>query len=127
MASPIPYQRPQMLELLTHPSKTVRFIATLYRDSHVSLVSKLLFVIPLLLLFAALLVPDTLFEGVVSAVLPVVGPIMGIPADAALDWVTIGVVGFGLLHVFPAVILDEHYRRIFHRKPLAISPISPSR
>lgn len=114
MASPHTLQRPHVMELLMHPSKTVRLIAALHRDPHVSLVRKLLFVIPLLLLFAALLIPDTVFGGLISVVLPVVGPVLGIPADAALDWITIGVVGFALLHVFPSSILDAHYRRIFH-------------
>jgi hypothetical protein len=122
MALPVAHRRPQALELLTHPGKTVRLITALFRDPHVSLIRKLLFVLPLLLLFVALLVPDTLIGGLVSAVVPVVGPLVGIPGDAALDWIALGVAGIGLLHLFPTMILNGQYQRIFHSKRAVALP-----
>jgi hypothetical protein len=121
MTLPHPYQRPQTLELIAHPGKTIRLTAGLLRHPHVSLFRKLAFSLLLLLLFIALLVPDTLIGGLVSAVVPVIGPVVGISGDATLDWLTLGVVSIGLLHLFPPVIRDEQYQRIFHSNHLVDS------
>jgi hypothetical protein len=126
MARPLPPQRPQALELITHPVKTMRLTAALLRDPQVSLPRRLLFSLPLLLLFVALLVPDTLIGGLISAAIPVVGPIVGIPGDAALDWLALGVAGVSLLHLFPSVILDEQYHRIFHSKRAVVVATPPA-
>ncbi len=108
-------ERPGVFEMLTHFGRTLRLAGALLRDGRVSFLRKLVFIVPLLAVLVALLAPETAIAGVMSAILPVVGPAVDIPADAALDWISLGLLGFGLMRVFPLAILDEHYQRIFHQ------------
>jgi hypothetical protein len=65
-------------------------------------------------LVGALLVPDGLIAVVVSTLLPLVGPVVALPADATVDWLLIGAVAYALLGLFPAHIVHEHHARIYH-------------
>jgi len=84
-------------------------------DGHVSFVRKIVFIVPLLVAVVALLAPETAIAAFVSTILPVVGPAVDLPADAAIDWISLGIIGFAMLRVFPLPILNEHYQRIFHQ------------
>jgi len=84
-------------------------------DRRVPLWSKLLFVSAIAGLLALLLFPDVLDEVVLSAILPLVGTLLGLPLDAGFDWLAFALALVSLLHVFPAPLVAEHYGRIFHR------------
>ena len=100
------------LSLLLHIRKTALLINAVLHDARVHWLSKSLFLGTLSALVIALLGGDAVGE-MVSNVLPVIGPVLGLPADAGLDWVVFSVAAFNLLKLFPADIVGEHYDRLF--------------
>ena len=110
-----PQTRPNPFQLLFHVGKTARLAGALLVDRRVTIYRKLLFIGSLLILGLALLAPDTIGLLLSDFVLPLVGPIIDIPADVALDWVAIAVAAYNLLRVFPEEIVTEHYNRLFSK------------
>jgi hypothetical protein len=106
---------PSLPEMLAHPIRSLAFVGALLRDRRVHPARKLVFVVPLVVLVAALLAPESLLGAAAGVLLPLLGVVLSVPIDAALDWVVAGLIGYGLLRVFPAEILREHHQRIFHR------------
>jgi hypothetical protein len=97
-----------------HPVHTVRFMQALGRDPRISWVRKLLYLGPLLLLLVAVLLPEGIIAVAIAALVPLVGPLVNLPADAALDWVLLGLAAYALLRVFPEHIVREHHAQLFH-------------
>jgi hypothetical protein len=106
--------RPHPWEMLQHPVKTVRFLDALRRDPRVSGVRKLLYIGPLLILVIALLLPEGVVAAGVALLVPLVGPLVNLPADAVLDWFVFGLAAYALLGVLPKRIVAEHHARLFH-------------
>jgi hypothetical protein len=106
---------PHVSELLLHPVKALRFVGGLLTDRRVSVVRKLLFVVPVLGLLIALILPESLVAVLAGTVLPVVGALLSLPIGATLDWTILAAVALLLLHVFPARIVREYHARLFHR------------
>jgi hypothetical protein len=106
--------RPHPWELVLHPAHTVRFIQALGRDPRISWVRKVLYLAPLLLLLVAVLLPEGIIAAAVAALVPLVGPLVNLPADAALDWVLLGLAAYALLGIFPEQIMREHHAQLFH-------------
>src|SRR5260370_23828315 len=79
--------RPHPWELVLHPIKAAHFIAALAGDPRISGLRKLLYIGPLLILLIGVLLPEGIVAGAVSVVLPRVGRLRDLRADAALDWV----------------------------------------
>lgn len=102
------------MEMAWHPFKTARFVNALRRDPRVSLLRKLLYLAPLLILLVALLLPEGVVAAGVALLVPFVGPLVNLPADAALDWVAFGLAAYALLGVLPKSIVAEHHARLFH-------------
>lgn len=100
------------LSLLLHVRKTALLINAVLHDARVHWLPKSLFLGTLSALVIALLGGDVVSE-FVSNVFPVIGPVLGLPADAGLDWVAFSVAAFNLLKLFPADIVGEHYDRLF--------------
>lgn len=100
------------LSLLLHIRKTALLINAVLHDARVHWVPKSLFLGTLTALVIALLGGDAVGE-MVSNIFPVIGPVLGLPADAGLDWVAFSVAAFNLLKLFPADIVGEHYDRLF--------------
>jgi hypothetical protein len=111
--------RPHPWEMVQHPIKTMRFLEALRRDRRVSPMRKLLYIAPLLILLIALLLPEGLVAAGVALLIPLVGPLVNLPADAALDWVAFGFAAYMLLGVLPSRIVAEHHARLFHPTHLA--------
>ncbi len=44
----------------------------------------------------------------------IVGPLVDLPADVALDWFMLAIAAYGLLGIFPERIVHEHHARLFH-------------
>ena len=106
--------RPHVWEFVLHPFKAMRFVGALAGDPRISPLRKILFVAVVAALVGALLVPDGVIAVLVATLLPIVGPVVALPADATVDWLLIGTVAYALLRLFPVSIVREHHARIFH-------------
>jgi hypothetical protein len=101
-------------ELLLHPGSALKFVFSLLRDPRVSILRKLIFVVPIVFLFLALLAPETVLGVIAGTVLPVAGEALSLPVDVSLDWVTLVILGFALLRIFPRHVVSEYHQRLFH-------------
>lgn len=106
--------QPRRSDIFLHAFKTLKLMGALIADRRVPLWSKLLFAGAIAGLLALLLFPDAFDEVVLSAVLPLVGTLLGMPLDVGFDWLAFALALVPLLHVFPASFVSEHYERIFH-------------
>jgi hypothetical protein len=106
--------RPHVWEMILHPVKTLRFVGALAHDPRVSPLRKTLYLLVVVVLLVVLLVPEGVVAALVATLLPVVGPLVAVPADATVDWLFLGTVAYALLALFPAYIVREHHVRIFH-------------
>ena len=98
--------------LLFHIRKTFALVGAVLGDRRVHWLPKATFLGCLGALLIALLGGDAVSE-LVSSVLPVVGPVLGIPIDGSIDWVVFAVAAFNLLKLFPSDVVGEHYDRLF--------------
>ncbi len=106
--------RPHVWEFVLHPLKALRFMGALARDPRISALRKILFVAVVGALVGALLVPDGVIAALAATLLPLVGPVVALPADATVDWLFIGTVAYALLGLFPASIVREQHAHVFH-------------
>jgi hypothetical protein len=106
--------RPHPWEMVLHPITTLRFMNALRRDPRISHVRKLLYIGPILVLLVAFLLPESVVAAGVALLLPLVGPLVNLPVDAALDWFAIGLAAYAFLGVLPRRIVREHHARLFH-------------
>jgi len=106
--------RPHPWEMVLHPIKMVRFVISLWRDPRISWVRKLLYLVPLLVLLVAVLLPEGIVATVLAGFVPILGPLVNVPADAAIDWVVLGLAAYALLGIFPKQIVRELHVRLFH-------------
>jgi hypothetical protein len=106
--------RPHPWEMVLHPIKMIRFVNSLWRDPRISWVRKLLYIAPLLVLLVAVLLPEGIVATVLAGLVPILGPLVNVPADAAIDWVVLGLAAYGLLGIFPKQIVRELHARLFH-------------
>jgi hypothetical protein len=111
---PVKSTRPHPWEMVLHPVKTLRFVNDLRQDQRISLIRKLLYLGPMLLLLLAVLLPEGIVAVVLAAVLPLVGPAINLPTDAVLDWAFFGIAAYALLGIFPHAIVAEHHAQVFH-------------
>jgi hypothetical protein len=105
--------RPSRFAFFLHAGKTFKLIGALVKDRRVPFTRKILFFGSLLFLLALLFIPDAFGELFLSAILPFVGTVLGVPLDAGFDWVAFTIALVSLLRVFPPELVSEHYRRIF--------------
>jgi hypothetical protein len=73
-----------------HPLKTLRFVGTLARDPRMPALRKILYLLVVGALLVALLVPEGMVAALVATLLPLIGPRVALPADAAVDWLLVG-------------------------------------
>jgi hypothetical protein len=97
-----------------HPMTSLRFIGALRRDPRISWIRKALYIGPIIVLLIGLVLPESIVAVVIAALLPFVGPLVNLPADAALDWFAIGIAAYALLGILPKRIVREHHARLFH-------------
>ena len=71
--SPVSSARPHPWEMVEHPIKTLRFVNALRQDPHIALVRKLLYLLPMLLLLLAVLLPEGIIAALIAGALPLVG------------------------------------------------------
>jgi len=106
--------RPYPWEMVLHPIKMVQFVNSLWRDPRISWIRKLLYLAPLLVLLVAVLLPEGIVATVLAGLVPILGPLVNVPADAAIDWVVLGLAAYALLGIFPKQIVRELHARLFH-------------
>ncbi len=104
---------PKRRDIFFHFIKTGKLIGALFTDRRVPLVRKILFIVTIAALLLILIFPDAIGEIGLSAVLPLVGTVVGVPIDAGFDWTAFALLAVNLLHVFPADLVAEHYNDIF--------------
>jgi len=107
--------RPRRFDIFLHAGKTFRLIGRLMLDRRVPITNKFFFLATVAFLLILLFFPDLLSETVLSAVLPVVGTVIGVPIDAGFDWMAFALLLVNMLRVFPADLVAEHYRDIFSK------------
>ncbi|MGO8948780.1 MAG: hypothetical protein ACLQUY_14230 [Ktedonobacterales bacterium] len=126
VTSPVTSPRPHPWEMVQHPFKTLRFVNGLRKDPRISLIRKLLYLAPLVVLVLALLLPEGIFAVVVATIVPLVGPAINLPTDAVLDWAFLGIAAYAMLGIFPRAIVAEHHAQEFHPRRLARQRLSRS-
>jgi hypothetical protein len=104
---------PKRRDVFFHGFKTTRLIGALFKDPRISVFRKTFFVLTIVVLLALLIFPDALGELGLSAILPLVGTVLGIPIDAGFDWAVFALLVVNLLRIFPANLVAEHYNDIF--------------
>ena len=116
---PVKSSRPHPWEMVIHPFKTVGFINDLAKDRRISWIRKALYVVPIILLIGALLLPESILAAAVEVAVPVIGPLADLPADAVVDWAFIGLAAYALLGILPQAIVSQHHAERFHPQRLA--------
>ena len=111
---PVKSTRPHPWEMVLHPLKTLRFVNELRQDPRISLVRKLLYLGPMLLLLLAVLLPEGIIAALIAAALPLVGPAINLPTDAVIDWAFLGIAAYALLGILPRAVVAEHHAQRFH-------------
>lgn len=109
--------RPRRIDVFLHGFKTFKLIGALMTDGRVALWRKVFFFGSIAGLLVILLFPDAINEFVLTAILPLVGTVAGVPIDAGMDWVGFALVVVSLLRFFPADLVAEHYLQIFRHQP----------
>lgn len=104
---------PKRRDIFLHFVKTGKLIGALFTDPRVPVMRKILFIGAVVALLAVLFFPDAVGELGLSAVLPLVGTVLGVPIDAGFDWTAFALLAVNLLHVFPSYLVAEHYNDIF--------------
>src|SRR5262249_43563021 len=107
---------PRRITLFFPMIKTFKMILAFLKDRRIPVIRKKIFFGSILFLLVLLFFPDLFGEVVLSFVLPLVGTVLGIPIDAGFDWVVFAIAVVSLLRVFPAEMVSEHYKRIFHKR-----------
>jgi len=107
-------ERPSVGEVVSHPFKSLFMLVALLTDRRVSFVRKLVFAVPITLLVLGLLIPETVFGLLSGIVAPVIGLVLDVPIDAAVDWVGIALLAVALLAVFPKQIVAQYHAQLFH-------------
>lgn len=106
---------PNQWALLLHIRKTYALIRAVLADARVHWLPKAAFLTCIGAMLLVLLGGD-LTAGIAESIVPFVGPVVGLPVDASLDWVAFTVVAFNLLKLFPTEIVGEHYDRLFRSR-----------
>lgn len=114
VSSPV-FRRPGTIgrfSMLFHVRKTVALVQAVLADRRVPVLRKALFLWALAMLGVALLVPDA-GSALASMFVPLVGPLIDLPADAVMDWSVAIILAPWLLRLLPADIVAEHQAAIF--------------
>lgn len=92
---------------------TLRLVGALIRDRRLTFLRRGFFGIITLLLAVIVLVPSNPLALLIAAAVPVVGPILDLPADYTIDWVAAAAIITVLVRMFPREIVAEHTARIY--------------
>ena len=107
---------PKFRHWLLHIRKTLRLLGALMHDPLVPGFRKFLFVAAMVVFGGLLLIPDSIIVAALAALLPVVGPLFGIPAGL-VDIAALSAFTYTLLNFFPRAIVDEHAHELWGPNP----------
>jgi hypothetical protein len=98
---------------IVHLPRTFKVAGNVMKDARVSIMSKAMFIGGIVALLLALLAPETFLDVIVAipgatAVLDLVG----IPIEAAGDWIVLGIAALNLMKLFPQEVVNEHYDNV---------------
>lgn len=110
------------LWLALHGMTTVRLVLGLLRDGRVNAGLKLLFLALVGAVGLAEVAPDIGLE-MGSWLLPGIGPLLGLGADAALDWTLLIPVIAAFIRLAPQDVVAEHLERLRGRRASAARPV----
>ena len=108
--------------LILHVRKTIALTGAVLNDARVHWLSKALYAGSIGMLLLAVLFPEIVGDLIAFFGLPGLGGIadmLGIPAEAGLDWVAFSIAAYNLLRLFPTDIVGEHYDRLFRSRRTA--------
>jgi hypothetical protein len=125
-SNPIKRKIPGRIESFFRFTKTFRLVNALLRDARVPIYRKLAFSLALAALIVAMVFPELMADGLVSAVAPIISALVGIPIEAGIDWVAFVLLLPFLLRIFPANLMQEHYDQIFRGQKKALKETSDS-
>src|SRR5258708_12758196 len=103
MPSPT-HSNPNQFALLLHIRKTFALVGAVLADPRVPRVSKAAFVTAIGALVLALVGADGA-SALVESLLPIVGPVLGLPPDAAFDWIAFPAPPSNPFNPFPPPLL----------------------
>jgi hypothetical protein len=96
------------------------------KDTRVSILPKLGFIVGIAVLLLMLLVPEATAD-VIALIPGFTGllDLIGVPVEGAVDWLALGLAAFNLLKLFPQDIVNEHYDQLSGKptKPLTTGPV----
>ena len=101
-----------------HPIRSCNFVGALMCDQRISRARKVAFVVVTLTVVALMLFPSLVEETFLSAILPILGTILGIPLDLSFNWAALALLSVTLLRIFPSEVVDEHYSTYILLKPV---------
>lgn len=108
-----PLAHPKRRDIFLHGVNTLKLIGALVADPRIPLWRKLFFFASIGGLAVILFFPDAFNEVFLSAILPVLGTVLGVPLDLGFDWVAFALAIVALLRFFPSELVAEHYSHIF--------------
>lgn len=97
-------------QAIAHLPRTLKVAGAVMKDARVSILPKVMFVGSIVFILAALLTPEALAEFV--AVVPGIGDVLallGLPVDATVDWLALGLTALNMMKLFPQDIVNEHF------------------
>lgn len=104
------------LSMLVHIPKTIKLTGSVLSDPRVHWVQKFAFVGSIGALLLALFFPEMIADIFGGAFTAGLFDMVGIPAEAGIDWTVFAIAAFNLLKVFPADVVGEHYDRLFRNR-----------
>ncbi len=114
------HKHPGLGHWLLHIRKTFRLIGALLRDPQVAFIRKFLFVATMLIFCGLLIIPDSFIVAALGLALPIISPVVGVPAGL-IDIAAVAFVSYGLLRFFPRAAVEEHAVALYGPAP-DISP-----
>ncbi len=104
------------VSMFVHIPKTIRLVGAVLSDPRVHWVQKFAFVGSIGALLLALFFPEMIADIFGGAFTGGLFDLVGIPAEAGIDWTVFAVAAFNLLKLFPAEVVGEHYDRLFRNR-----------
>jgi hypothetical protein len=91
---------------------TLRLVFALVRDKRMSHIQRFALFGTTMALLTIVIVPSNPLAALVAVALPVVGPVIGLPADLVLDWTAVTMILTIIFRLLPREVVQEHTARI---------------
>ncbi len=98
-------------QAIAHLPRTIKVAGAVMRDKRVNFIPKTLFMGSIIAIIALVVAPETVIDNAMLLV-PGLGELfnaIGIPVEAAGDWLALGIAALNLMRLFPQEIVNEHF------------------